>query len=195
MNKDSVVRYFRDPPELETPRLILRRMKKADYHDMYEYASDSEVTRYLTWYPHPDENYTLRYLAYITTRYRAGEFFDWAIVTKAERKMIGTCGFTSFHYEHNSAEIGYVLNRAYWGKGLAREAAYAVMREGFYTLNLHRIEAKYMDGNSQSRRVMEKLGMSFEGLQRESMFIKEQYTTVGVCAILAAEFIAKGIPD
>lgn len=192
MTKETVMRYFRDPPELVTPRLVLRRMKKTDYNDMYDYASDENVTRYLTWYPHPDAGYTLRYLAYITTRYRAGEFYDWAVIWKETRKMIGTCGFTSFHYGHNSAEIGYVLNPEYWGKGIAVEAVRAVMRVGFLTLNLHRIEAKFMEGNDRSRRVMEKAGMLFEGMQREAMYIKDQYTTIGTCAILASDFIAQG---
>jgi hypothetical protein len=69
----------------------------------------------------------MRYLAYVATRYRAGEFFDWAVVLRENQKMIGTCGFTSFSYEHNSAEIGYVLNPSYWGQGIALEAVQAVM--------------------------------------------------------------------
>lgn len=191
MNKDSVYRYFRDIPELVTPRLVLRRIRKTDYHDMYEYASSETVTRYLTWEPHPDPGYTLRYLSYVSTQYKAGNFYDWAVIWKANRKMIGTCGFTAFHYEHNGAEIGYVLNPKYWGMGIAAEAARAVLRTGFLALNLHRIEAKFMDGNVQSRRVMEKIGMTFEGMQRESMLIKNRYATVGICAILAADYIAQ----
>lgn len=191
MTKDTVLRYFRDIPELVTPRLLLRRMKKTDYHDMYDYASREDVTAYLTWYPHPNAAYTLRYLSYIATRYRAGEFFDWAIIWRENRKMIGTCGFTAFHYDHNSAEIGYVVHPDYWGQGIAAEAVCAVMREGFYTLNLHRIEAKFMEENERSRRVMEKSGMRFEGFQRDAMFIKDRYVTVGTCAILAPEFIAR----
>jgi ribosomal-protein-alanine N-acetyltransferase len=189
MNKDAVVEYFRDLPQLTTSRLILRRLKKTDYHDMYEYASDPEVTRYLTWEPHPDLLYTLRYLSYITTRYRTGDFSDWAVIWKQTGQMIGTCGFTSFCYAHNGAEIGYVLHRSFWGQGIAPEAVRAVLRAGFLDLNIHRIEAHFMEGNDRSRRVMEKVGMTFEGMQRESMFIKNGYRTVGVCAILAPEYI------
>ncbi len=191
MNKDTVIRYFRDPPEIVTDRLILRRMKKTDYRDMYEYACNPEVTRYLTWEPHPNPTYTIRYLAYVATRYRAGEFFDWAVTLKDSGKMIGTCGFTSFSYPHNVGEIGYVLNPDYWGRGIAAEAVRAVMRFGFFTLNLHRIEAKYMVGNDRSRRVMEKAGMVFEGIQRESMYIRDSYRDIGICAILFSDFIDK----
>ena len=191
MTKDTVIRYFRDPPQLETRRLILRRMKKTDYRDMYDYASREDVTRYLTWYPHPNLMYTLRYLSYIATRYRAGEFYDWAVIWKENRKMIGTCGFTAFHYEHNSAEIGYVLHPDYWGKGVAAEAVRAILEVGFLTLNLHRMEARFMEGNDRSRRVMEKVGMTFEGMQRDAMYIKENYITVGTCALLADDYIAE----
>ena len=188
MNKETVSRFFRDPPELTTKRLVLRRLLKTDYRDMYEYACDQEVTRYLTWEAHPDPHYTLRYLSYIVPKYRSGEFHDWAVISKETHKMIGTCGFTSFSYAHNSAEIGYVLNREYWGHGLACEAIKAVMRIGFMELNLHRIEAKYMIENAQSRRVMEKCGMHFEGYQRESMHIKGNYCDIGYAAILRGEW-------
>jgi len=191
MNKDTVVRFFRDPPEIVTPRLVLRRMKKTDYRDMYDYACDAEVTRYLTWDPHPNPNYTLRYLAYIVPKYRTGEFHDWAVIWKENRKMIGTCGFTSFNYNHNAGEIGYVLNRDYWGKQIAPEAISAVMRVGFLDLNLHRIEARFIQGNDRSLRVMEKCGMTFEGYQRESMYIKNKYETIGICSVLASEYIEK----
>lgn len=189
MNKDTVIRYFRDMPELITPRLVLRLMKKTDYHDMYAYAKDPAVTEYLTWDPHPDANYTLRYISYILPKYRSGDFHDWAVIHKEHRKMIGTCGFTSFNFAHNSGEIGYVLNREYWGCGLAAEAVRAVMRAGFMDLNLHRLEAKYMEGNERSRRVMEKCGMSFEGMRREAMYIKDKYRNIGVCSILYEEYI------
>ena len=158
---------------------------------MYEYACDPNVTRFLTWQPHPNPAWTMRYLAYVATRYRAGEFFDWAVVLRENQKMIGTCGFTSFSYEHNSAEIGYVLNPSYWGQGIALEAAQAVMDVGFRVLNLHRIEAKFILGNDRSRRVMEKAGMSFEGYQREAMYILDGYKTIGVCSILFSEYLEK----
>lgn len=191
MNKDTVIRYFRDPPEIITERLILRRMKKTDYKDMYEYACSPDVTRFLTWDPHPNPTYTMRYLAYVATRYRTGEFYDWAVTWKESGKMIGTCGFTSFSYAHNVGEIGYVLNPDYWGRGIAVEAVRAVMRFGFFTLNLHRIEAKYIVGNARSRRVMEKAGMVFEGIQRESMYIGDSYKDIGICAILFSDYIDK----
>ncbi len=175
-------------PEITTERLILRRMMAKDAGDMYEYACQKEVTKYLTWFPHPDPGYTRDYLEYLGTRYRVGDFFDWAITLKESGKMIGTCGFTSFDYTNDSAEMGYVLNPEYRGRGIAPEALYAVMKFGFDNLGLHRAEAKFIEGNDASRRVMEKVGMSFEGIRREGMLIKGEYRNIGVCAVLRDEF-------
>ena len=78
-----------------------------------------------------------------------------------------------------------------WGQGIAAEALERVLQFGFEELKLHRIEAKFMEENERSRHVMEKVGMTFEGYNRESMRIKGRYVTVGVCAILAAEWRGK----
>lgn len=190
MKKEDISRIFSDIPDIRTDRLLLRRMKKSDYRDMYEYSKDPNVTKYLTWTPHPNEDYTYRYLDYIVTRYKAGDFYDWAVIYAQNRKMIGTCGFTRFDIPNNTAEIGYVLNPSYWGLGIAPEAVLSVMRFGFMELNLHRIEARFMQGNDRSKKVMEKCGMKFEGFKRSSLFINSSYKTVGTCAILSDEFIS-----
>lgn len=189
MNHDEITRTFRDPPVLETPRLYLRKMLKRDSTDMYEYASRRDVTEFLLWEPHHSEAYTHKYLSYLQSRYRAGDFYDWAIVWRDTDKMIGTCGFTRFHMDANAAEIGYVLNPVFWGIGVAPEAVRAVMRFGFRQLNLHRIEARYMIGNNRSRRVMEKVGMTFEGIGRDAMHVKGKYVSIGTCAILRNEYL------
>lgn len=191
MNRDLIVKTFRDPPVLNTERLYLRKLLKRDSVDMYEYSKNEVVTEYLLWSPHQSEFYTHRYLSYIQGRYRVGDFYDWAVIWKETGKMIGTCGFTRFNLEANSAEIGYVLNPDFWGKGIAPEAVREVMKFGFTDLALHRIEAKYMAGNTRSRRVMEKVGMTFEGINRESIHVKGRYISVGICSILEHEYREK----
>lgn len=189
MNHDEITKIFRDPPEIVTRRLLLRKMLKRDAADMYEYAKRSDVTEYLLWEPHDTELYTYKYLSYIQSRYRAGDFYDWAITRRDSGKMIGTCGFTRINGEANSAEVGYVINPSFWGCGLATEAVAAIVRFGFEELHLHRIEARYMVGNDRSRRVMEKLGMKFEGISRDSLHVKGKYVSVGTCAILYGEYL------
>ncbi len=190
MTKEMLTTYFRNPPTLFTPRLVLRKMARSDASDMFEYASLPEVTKYLLWDPHPNRNYTARYLGYLQTKYRSGEFYDWAVCLKESGKMIGTCGFTSFDLQNNCAEVGYVLNPKFWRRGIALEALREVLRFAFLVLDLHRVEARFMVGNDGSLRVMEKAGMRFEGVRRESMFVKGSYVSVGVCSMLKSQYLS-----
>ncbi len=174
-------------PTLKTERLTLRPMRTSDAYDMYEYACREDVTEYLLWSPHPSVGATYDYLAYIEQRYACGEFFDWAVTLTDSGKMIGTVGFTTISTQHNFGELGYVLNPEYHRKGYGTEAASRVVEFGFSTLGLHRIEAKFMLGNTASAHLMEKLGMAFEGYHRDSMLVKGKYRTIGTCSILAEE--------
>ena len=188
MEKDEILKIFKNPPILECDRIILRKMDRSFADDMFEYASNPAVTKYLTWDVHPNRRFSYNYLGYVNSRYRTGEFFDWAITMRDSGKMIGTCGFTRFNFSSYSAEIGFVLNPKYWGYSIAPEASRREIRFGFDTLELHRIEARYMENNIQSRRVMEKSGMTFEGIYRDMMLVRGQFVSVGVCSILRSEF-------
>ena len=193
MRKETIRSIFSHIPELYTPRLYLRAMLVADAEDMFDYAKDPEVSQFLTWDAHPDVGFTKKYLTYVGQQYRTGNFFDWAVIHRESGRMIGTCGFTCFRYESNAAEIGYVLHPAYRGRGLATEAVRAIMEFGFLELDLHRIEARYMQENAASRQLMDRVGMTFEGLARESLLVKDQYRTIGTCAILQREFMERGM--
>ena len=183
---------------MNTSRLTLREMKITDCDDMYEYSRLGEVTKFLLWREHPDVAYTRRLLKHIRRSYREFSNYDWAIIYngtgaddplgKYRGRMIGTCGFASIDDENRVGELGYVLNPALRGNGIAAEAARAVMNYGFCELGLNRIEAKYIIGNDASLRVMEKLGMKYEGTMRSSMLIKGVFRDIGVCAILKDEF-------
>ena len=191
MKKEIIYSIFSQIPTLETERFILRKLSLDDTDDMYEYSKIDDVTEFLTWSPHPDKAYTFEYLAYLQNRYKFGDFFDWAIICKDSGKMIGTCGFTRFLFQHNGAEIGYVINPEYHGKGIATEVLGRVIRYGFENLSLERIEGKFMIENEASRRVMEKNGMIFEGVRRNGMLIKGFYRNVGTCAIIREDFFKK----
>lgn len=188
MTKELIYSIFSKMPTLETERFILRKLTIDDTDDMYEYAKEYYVTKYLTWSPHSDKGSTLDYLMYLQNRYKMGDFFDWAIVCKDSGKMIGTCGFTRFKFQHNCGEIGYVLNPLYHGRGIATEVVGKVISYGFENLALERIEGKFMVENQASRRVMEKNGMIFEGVRRNEMLIKGEYRNIGVCAIIREDF-------
>lgn len=188
MKREHIYKIFSNIPTLETERFILRKMSVDDTDDMFEYSKRSDVTKYLTWSPHQSKAYTLDYLTYLQSRYKSGDFFDWAIVCRDTEKMIGSCGFTRFDFQHNAGEIGYVINPEYAGQGIATEVSARVIRFGFENLSLNRIECKFMSDNLASRRVMEKNGMVFEGIRRRAMLIKGEYRDIGICSILREEF-------
>ena len=189
LNIESVRKIFSRIPTIETERLVLRAMRPSDAEDMFEYAHLEEVTRYLLWSPHPTLSHTREYLYYIGVRYRCGDFYEWAVTLRDSGKMIGTCGFARIDATNCSAELGYVLNPRYKGMNIATEAARAVIDFGFSVLSLNRIEARYMINNSASRRVMEKCGMSFEGVHRDALLVKGRYESVGYCSLLSSEYV------
>lgn len=188
---DEVAKTFAAPPELSTERLVLRRITEEYADDMFEYSSDAEVTKYLTWSPHSSAKETARYIKLLQRKYADGTFNDWGLILKDSGKFIGTCGYTSFDYGENTAEVGYVIAKPYWGIGLAAEATRCVMKYGFENFGLDGFCAKHMEGNDASGRVMQKCGMKFEGLYRHSMFIKGEFKNIVVYRCTKEEFYAK----
>lgn len=175
-------------PTLETERLILRKLTKKDAGDVYEYSSNPNVPRYLTWSVHESYGYTKKYLKFLVSKYKTGEYLDWGIVLKSSGKLIGTCGFTSIETAHARGEIGYVLNEAYWNKGYVTEAVERVLEYAFRDLELNRIEARVMEGNAASISLLNKCGMAFEGTFKEELFVKGEFRNVMHFAICRKDY-------
>ena len=188
MKKETIYKIFSNMPTLKGERLTLRPMHPIDAEDMFSYACREEVTRYLLWSPHNSVSYTKDYLRYIQTRYTLGDFYDWAIIDRESRRMIGTCGFTKIDTANNSAEIGYVLNPDFHRRGFGSEAVKRVLKFGFEELGFNRIEARFMQGNEASLALMKSVGMTFEGYFRDLMLVKGEYKTIGVSSILKEEY-------
>ena len=185
---ENVAKVFANPPVLNTERLILCKISEEHAADMFEYSKDPDVTRYLTWSCHSSIKETERYLKMLQKKYADGSFNDWGLVLKENGKFIGTCGYTSFNDKEKIGEVGYVLNKDYWGKGLAAEAVKVVMKFGFENFGLEKFCAKHMEGNDASGRVMQKCGMKFEGMYRHSMFIKGEFKNIIVYNVTKEEF-------
>ena len=180
--------WFSRLPDLETPRLLLRRMRMRDARDIYDWSSDRQVARYVLWEPHQSLGESRAYIRAMRACYRRGVPSSWAIEMKSLGKVIGTIGFMWVSRENRSAEVGYSLSRSYWGQGLMTEALSRVLRASFEELKLNRVEAQYDVRNPASGRVMEKCGMKQEGVLRNRIYNKGEYVDVAVCAILAEEY-------
>ena len=152
---------------IETDRLILRRFRSEDAEDMYaNWASDPEVTRFLTWPTHSSVDVTKAILSDWIPRYEDGGYFNWAMEYKDTGKVIGNISVVKLIESIDAAEMGYCMSRAYWGQGLMPEALRAVMDYLFDVVGLNRVAACHDANNPKSGRVMEKAGMKLEGILR-----------------------------
>ena len=179
---------FGNLPTLETERLILRKITLEDVEDMFSYGSNEEVSKYVTWDTHKTISDTKEFVDFVLTRYENNQVSPWGIEYKENGKLIGTIDFISWQVKHNSAEIGYVISQDYWGKAITTEAAHEVITFGFDHMDLVRIQARCLVENIGSSRVMEKAGMSYEGVIRKAAFIKGQHRDLKIYSILREEF-------
>ncbi|MGE7662355.1 GNAT family N-acetyltransferase [Peribacillus sp. NPDC097197] len=179
---------FKNFPTLETERLILRKITWEDAEDIHVYGSDEEVTKYVTWDNHKTLADTRDFIDFAMAQYENKYVAPWGIQYKATGKIIGTIDFVSWLVGHRVAEIGYVLSQDYWGKGIMTEAANEVIAFGFNRMNVVRIQARCFVENTGSARVMEKIGMSFEGTLRKGIFAKGKHRDLNMYSILQEEF-------
>lgn len=184
----EVSEIYSDLPILETDRLLLRKITVEDAEDMFVYGSDAEVSTYVTWNQHQTLPETKEFIEFILNQYEAGRIAPWGIEYKETGRLIGTIDFVSWSTNHKLAELGYVIAREYWGKGVATEAAKELIRFGFEKMDLVRIQARCFVENIGSERVMEKAGMSFEGIIRKGMLIKGKHRDLKMYSILKEEY-------
>lgn len=159
----TVARY------IETERLILRRFEASDAQAMFDnWASDDEVTKYLTWPTHSDMSVTEQILEDWVSHYAEKEFYQWAIVLKENGpEPIGSISVVDWK-DGEIPELGYCMGRRWWHQGVMTEALGAVIDFLFDQVGVERIEARHDVKNPHSGGVMRKCGMKFEGIREKS---------------------------
>lgn len=151
---------------IQTQRLILRRATKADAPAMFRnWASDPEVTKFLTWPPHETVALTQKVLEGWEAEYTRPDYYHWMLVLKETGEPIGTLIATTVG-RAQAAHIGYCIGSRWWHKGIMSEALKAVMDFLFDEVGYHRIEAMHDPNNPHSGGVMKKCGMRYEGTAR-----------------------------
>ena len=154
----------------ETDRLILRKCTIDDAGDIfYNYASRDKVTEYLSWCTHKTLEDTKSYLQNVVLPDYEKETYSWFVALKDNNKIIGNISVVKYNKELKYAELGWVLSDDYWGQGLMPEAAKVVL-EYIKSLGFVRIDARHNVENPKSGRVMQKIGMQFEGVLRKAAF-------------------------
>jgi [ribosomal protein S5]-alanine N-acetyltransferase len=177
-------------PTLETKRLHLRQITRADAQAFIALYSDPEVLRYIIVEPPcTTVEQALEMISWMNGHFESRNAVRWGITERdGDDTLIGTCGFHYYAPEHRRVDVGYDLQKAYWGKGYVTEAAGAVVRWCFENLNLHRIQADCTAGNIGSERVLEKLGFTYEGLWRERDFENGHFVDIKQFGLLRREY-------
>lgn len=154
---------------IETERLLLRPFSADDAEAMYRnWASDGEVTKYLTWPAHANAGVTKAILEEWVPCYAQKNYYHWAIVLKERGEPIGSIAAMQLHEETDTAHIGYCLGRAWWHQGIMSEALKAVMNFFFDEVGANRVESRHDPRNPHSGAVMKKCGMQYEGTLRSA---------------------------
>lgn len=153
---------------IETERLLLRKFEMKDASSMYNnWANDDEVTKYITWSSHKNIEESKSFISEIINKYTENKY-QWAIELKENKEVIGDISAPRIFENIETVEMGYVLGRKYWNKGIVTEALKALIQFFFKEVGVNRIEAKHDINNPASGEVMKKCGMQFEGILRQA---------------------------
>lgn len=176
-----------EPPSFKTARLLLRPFQLSDAPDIERLAGAKEVAAG-TFLPHPYEKGMAE--QWIADRKRAhedGTAVSFAITLADNATVIGSISLDIVQI-HRHARLGYWLGVPYWNQGYCTEAVRAVLRYGFMQLNLHRIYSPHFEGNAASGRVLQKVGMTYEGRMREHYVRFDRFVDLELYGMLQREF-------
>ncbi|MGZ3775963.1 MAG: GNAT family N-acetyltransferase [Bdellovibrio sp.] len=165
------------PPILETPRLILRPIELTDAESIFEYSKNPNVCKYTLWESHQSIEESLIFIKeYVFDYYSKGVPEPLGITLKKEpQKVIGTVGCFWTSKLSRSMELAYAIGEEYWGQGLVAEASQVLMDYCFKEFSVKRIQARCKAENSASARVMEKVGMAYEGTLKSAIFHRNKF--------------------
>jgi [ribosomal protein S5]-alanine N-acetyltransferase len=176
------------PPPFETPRLVLRAFEASDAPAVFAYARNPNVTRF-TIFPHhqtiDDSRHFVEKYARACYAERVAE--PMAIIEKASGRLIGSAGVFWSSRPNGVLEIGYALGEPDWGQGYAAEACRPLIRHAFDEHDAARLQARVIEGNERSIRVLRKLSFRWEGTLRSALFHHGMYRNIEMFALLRDE--------
>jgi RimJ/RimL family protein N-acetyltransferase len=180
------------PYHIETERLLLRPYAESDLDALYAIQSREDVARFLYWEPRQrDEVQEVIRRRISTGIHGEGDTLLLAIVPRDVGVVVGDVSLTYISEAHSQGEIGFVLHPDHQGNGYASEAARELLRIGFEDLGLHRVIGRCEARNDASARLMERLGMRREAHLVENEWVKGEWQSELVFAILASAWAAQ----
>jgi RimJ/RimL family protein N-acetyltransferase len=177
-------------PVLRVERLVLRPFELRDAPAVQRLAGAREVadTTLNIPHPYPDGGAEL-WIATHQPAWVARERVVYAVTDAGSDELRGAIGL-ELSMRNMRAELGYWIGLPFWNCGYCTEAARALLEFGFETLGLHRIQARHLTRNPASGRVMQKVGMTLEGVNRDAFYRREQWESVAMYGILRDDWLA-----
>lgn len=152
------------PRDWQTERLAAAAAARADAQAVLDsYAHDAEVARYMVWQPHRDVGETVAFLESCESAWASGRSYSWCLRLKADGALVG---MLSARVRGESMDMGYVLGRAWWRRGLMGEAVTWLVQWAWEQPTIARVWATCDVDNSASARLLERIGMRREGVLR-----------------------------
>ena len=177
-------------PTLQTERLVLRPFTLDDARAVQRLAGDHAIaaTTLLIPYPYPD-GAAEQWIGTQQEEFDQGKGVVFAITLRDVGSLTGAIGL-NIEQKHARAEMGYWIGKTYWNHGYATEAARSLLKYGFETLKLNRIQAHHFTRNPASGRVMQKIGMKHEARLRQYLKKWDELVDVEMHAILKSEWLS-----
>ena len=170
-------------PDLHKTRLDLVEIRQEHLEDIFKLFSDCRVTRFYNVVVLTEQSEAQKYIDWFSNRFADKAGIRWGISLKGQNHIIGTIGFNNFTSRHR-ANVGYDLQAEFWNKGYGTEVLTAVISFGFKELDINRIEAEVMQGNTASEQVLTKLGFTKEGVLRQWMYWNGKHYNMAMFSLL-----------
>ncbi len=176
---------------IETENLILRKFKLSDADAMYRnWASDEEVTKFLTWGPIDDIAIAESVINEWIEGYDNENFYQWAIVVKENKdEPIGCISIVRQDEAIGMVHVGYCIGKKWWNQGITSEALEALIKFFITEVKANRIESRHDPINENSGKVMLKCGMKYEGTMRKADINNQGICDYSMYAILSEDYI------
>jgi RimJ/RimL family protein N-acetyltransferase len=176
------------PLELHSENLLLRPFVRDDAVAMHRVYSDPEAMKYWSSPPVTELAQAEALVSADMACMAEGQGLFWALTLADSGQVVGKCTLFGVSASNRRAEVGYILDRRFWGRGLMTEAMCAMLDFGFGQLGLHRLEADSDPDNGASLALLEKLGFRREGLFRQRWNIDGEWRDSVMLGLLGTEW-------
>ncbi len=180
-------KYFVPFPTLVSGGVVLRKIKKQDAAELYDYCRREESCRYSEWYRHKDKSETKEYIDGVLSSYRRQEGFTF-VVTADGGRVIGTASFAELSENYRVVEIGYGINSDFWRRGYGSDTVRGLCFFAFTVMGAERVWARVLPENTASTKLLSGLGFKYEGTHRREIHLKGAWRSVAVYSMLREEY-------